>query len=122
VITVDIDDVKEAQSWLNGISQSISDDEAWDIGLGRLGSDGVSFAKSISPVVTGSYRAAHQGIVQGKTLTFQINPSARNSVTGEAVSSYAGVIEARYGVYEQLEERVSRMAVDVFDSLLGEFE
>jgi len=115
-------DYADAQSWLEKIAVTIGSSEAWEDRLDRLGVAGVEYARSISPVVTGSYRESHMASVSGLILEIGIDPGAVNSRTGIAVSKYAGFVEEMHSVYGQTEDYVDRIAADVLESLAQEID
>lgn len=108
-ITLQIEGLTELQAYLDEVTKNLGDEEAW--GLGEILEEARRFAASISPVVTGSYRAAHRVVVGQMQATLSIDPAARNSATGIPVSRYAASVEERHRVYARTAMHTRRLAV-----------
>lgn len=111
---IEVDGVEEAQSYLLSLAQKAEGN--WEA-LEDLATGLVRYAVSISPVVTGSYAGSHRATFQGKTATISIDPTARNSETGQPVIRYAGSVEARHRVYGQVWAEANRLAVSTVEDL-----
>lgn len=111
--------LEEFNEYLTTVVGRVSSDEFWAKILGLEGFLGKSkrFAVSISPVVTGSYAGAHRLTTGGTTSELFIDPSARNTATGELVSRYAAKVEERHGVYKQTYTYTQRIAAQGIDSI-----
>jgi len=102
VIEIEVDGIEELNAELAEITTAVGG--PWDAFTTAIGTEILRYAVSISPVVTGAYQRAHEVVVGDKTLALRINPQARNPVSGADVVSYAGGVEARHAVYEQVYE------------------
>lgn len=69
--------------------------------LAKLARYARRFAVSISPVVTGSYRDAHEVFFRGGTAILRIDPRATNR--GQPVERYAANVEDIHKVYFRTE-------------------
>ena len=67
------------------------------------------YAVSISPFGTGAYRGAHRLAIERSKATLSIDPTARNPVSGELVTRYAGAIEDRHEVYGRTAARAKAL-------------
>ena len=117
---IEVEGMEEAQAYLAKLKARLSDDRTWTGPLKRFGVVAVQFARSISPVVTGSYQASHRAAVERKTLTISIDPAARNTVSGTLVTRYAGPVEKRHQVYARTAEHLIRVVTSLLDDLVKE--
>ena len=124
MITLEIEGLEEAQAYLDEVNTRLGSDEFWDPELGAILEEARRFAASISPVVTGSYQAAHRVVVGQIQATLSIDPAARNTTTGVPVSRYAAGVEERHGIYVRTGEFVQRLAARgaeaIGEALLGD--
>ena len=107
----------EAQAFLAELREKTADD--WEA-IGDLAHAVRRYGVSISPSDTGSYAAAHQVVVTGKTATISIDPLARNTETGILVTRYAGDVEARHQVYGLMFTEARRLVVAGAEELIKE--
>jgi len=110
-ISLQIEGLEEVQVYLDDLVVKLESSEFWDPELAGILEEARRFAASISPVVTGSYRAAHRVVVGNMRATLSIDPAARNSATGTPVSRYAANVEERHGVYARTFAYTERLAV-----------
>lgn len=110
-ITLTISGVREARSFLVGIGERADSEAFWNAALGQMMEETRRFAADISPVITGSYRAAHTVTVASLSAIMTIDPSARNTVSGVPVTQYAWPVEDRHQVYEQAGRQLERIVI-----------
>ena len=99
MITLDVRGVQEALDYLAKVRKRAASVAFYQPFLRKVIGQGVSYARAISPVITGSYRGAHRDAVAGLTATLDIDPTARNTVSNCFVTRYAGAVEERHQVY-----------------------
>jgi len=99
MITLNVKGVQEALDYLAKVRKRVASTAFYQPFLRKVIGQGVSYARAISPVVTGSYRASHRDAVAGLTATLDIDPTARNVVSNCFVTRYAGPVEERHQVY-----------------------
>jgi len=89
----------EITPWLADVSAKLGN-RAWWLKAMLPAMEGLQrFAVGISPVVTGSYAGSHRVSVSGETVKLSVDPTARNTKTGQLVQRYAGAVEERHQVY-----------------------
>lgn len=99
MIELQFEGFDEAIAYLESLIAKLESNDFWASILGEWLEQSRRFAVSISPVVTGSYQAAHRVVVGAMQAELSIDPSARNIETGVPVSRYAGPVEERHRVY-----------------------
>ena len=99
MIILQTEGIEEIESYLESLIARLESDDLWAPTLGGTIGEALRYARSISPVDTGSYQAAHRVVVDGKQAMLSIDPGARNIRTGAPVEDYAGYVEARDHVY-----------------------
>ena len=110
----------ETIAYLNDLADRLADEKEWSGALSDLLEQGRRFAWSISPVVTGSYRAAHKVMTSGRTAVLGIDPAARNVRTGVPVERYAAAVEQRHQVYGRTAAYIEAAASSAAEQLVEE--
>lgn len=119
-MTVEVTGLDTVLARLERLGIRVSRADVWRGVLGGTVRSLQRFAVDISPVVTGSYQSSHQTVVRGMTATLSIDPTARNVVTGDLVTSYAGSVEERHQVYKRTVEEIPRAVGESLRDLLQE--
>jgi hypothetical protein len=119
-LVIQIDGMEEALDRLEVIERKAKVADLYDVFAPWM-NDLVEFTRMISPVITGSYQASHRWEFTGRfTATQTIDPTARNTMSGVLVTSYAGNVEGNHEVYRQAFQHISRMAPEIADSIIEE--
>lgn len=99
MITLNVKGVQEALDYLAKVRKRAASVAFYQPFLRKVIGQGISYVRAISPVITGSYRAAHRDAVAGLTATLDVDPAARNTVSNCFVIRYAGSVEENHQVY-----------------------
>lgn len=99
MITLDVRGVQEALDYLAKVRKRAASVAFYQPFLCKIIGQGRGYAQATSPVITGSYRAAHRDAVAGLTATLDIDPTARNVISNCFVTRYAGSVEENHQVY-----------------------
>ena len=124
MMRVKIRGAQRTRKYLKTVRTRATSDSFWQSELMDIARVGLRFACSISPVITGRYRGAHELILSGKRATWHVSPTARNVMTGMLVSEYAAAVEARHQVYARtaahLDAELDRVTARLVERLLDD--
>lgn len=119
-VQIEIEGEIKAGAMLDRIKRRAASDAVWQAGLAPGMEEIKRFAMSVSPVLTGSYRASHRVAMAGKTATLSIDSLARNVKSGVPVTRYAMAVEEQHEVYAQTADVARRMAPRIAENVKRE--